>query len=68
MRRRKLYRGLAVAFSAILLATSNPATLQNVAAKRNSFTKKSKGKDDPGRSDGEWSLYIINDDQQRRNI
>lgn len=33
MRRRKLYRGLAVAFSAILLATSNPATLQNVAAK-----------------------------------
>lgn len=33
MRRRKLYRGLAVAFSAILMATSNPATLQNVAAK-----------------------------------
>lgn len=32
MRRKKLYRGLAVAFSAILLATSNPATLQNVAA------------------------------------
>lgn len=67
MRRRKLYRGLAVAFSAILLATSNPATLQNVAAKEFIY-KKSKGKDDPGRSDGEWSLYIINDDQQRRNI
>lgn len=67
MRRRKLYRGLAVAFSAILLATSNPATLQNVAAK-GIYLQKSKGKDDPGRSDGEWSLYIINDDQQRRNI
>ena len=65
MRRKKLYRGLAVAFSAILLATSNPATLQNVAAKGIHLQK---GKDDPGRSDGEWSLYIINDDQQRRNI
>lgn len=46
MRRRKLYRGLAVAFSAILLATSNPATLQNVAAK-GIHLQKSKGKDDP---------------------
>ena len=63
MRRKKLYRGLAVAFSAILLATSNPATLQKCCCKRNSFTKKSKGKDDPRRSDGEWKLYIINDDQ-----
>jgi len=63
MRRKKLYRGLAVAFSAILLATSNPATLQNVAAKGIHLQKKSKGKDDPRRSDGEWKLYIINDDQ-----
>lgn len=44
MRRRKLYRGLAVAFSAILLATSNPATLQNVAAKGIHLQKKAKAK------------------------
>ena len=44
MRRRKLYRGLAVAFSAILLATSNPATLQNVAAKGIHSQKKAKVK------------------------
>ena len=44
MRRRKLYRGLAVAFSAILMATSNPATLQNVAAKGIHLQKKAKAK------------------------
>ena len=44
MRRKKLYRGLAVAFSAILLATSNPATLQNVAAKGIHLQKKAKAK------------------------
>ena len=39
-----IYRGLAVAFSAILLATSNPATLQNVAAKGIHLQKKAKAK------------------------
>lgn len=34
MRRRKLYRGLAIAFAAVLLAASTPGTLQNVAAKQ----------------------------------
>lgn len=33
MRKRKLYKGLAIAFAAVLLATGNPAPLHNVAAK-----------------------------------
>ena len=69
MRRKKLYRGLAVAFSAILLATSNPATLQNVAAKGIHFTKKTqKAKmilEDPTEN-GNYTLSMtIN---KRRNI
>ena len=40
MRKRKLYKGLAIAFAAILLATGNPAPLHNVAAKEAQMKQK----------------------------
>ena len=40
MRKRKLYKGLAIAFAAVLLATGNPAPLHNVAAKEAQMKQK----------------------------
>lgn len=57
MRRRKLYKTLAVAFSAILLATSSPINLRKVSAKTQTAVKKTLKSvlEDPT-EDGEYTL------------
>lgn len=57
MRRRKLYKTLAVAFSAILLATSSPMNLRKVAAKNSvSVSKSCKAVLEDPIEDGEYTL------------